>query len=151
VVGPDGVGKSAVALGVLKYVTDRVLFADSVCLYRATDHGDFASFANGLKQAILSSGTNPLSATMNSLIVQRELEMVTPPESEDLILDCLEWKDALLVLDQVDDFLQGDMVKCLALQSFLTRLFQRCQKIKVIAVRWIGTMDGKMSISPADR
>ncbi len=50
-----------------RYLTDREVFADSVYLYRANGRRDCKAFVEGLKDALLQSGNNPVSTQLLAL------------------------------------------------------------------------------------
>ncbi len=137
-VGEDGVGKTSVASAVCKYLVDRDIFDDSVLFLRAKGLKDFKSFLKALERTLLSSSV--LGATMLAVVekdaVRRGADAIYI--EEDAILECLESRKLLLVLDNLDDltskYSEYADETITDLRLFLSRLIQRCPQVKLLVV-----------------
>jgi ABC-type dipeptide/oligopeptide/nickel transport system ATPase component len=136
-VGEDGVGKSAVAAAICKYLSDREMFPDSIVYFRAKGHKDYRSFLSGLLSALLHSGCNSLATRLQALLSTQSngpgaLNLVYP--EEEVIFSCLESLRMLLVLDNLDELVAEYGESHTDFRIFLGRLFEQCPYVKVLVV-----------------
>lgn len=132
-VGRVGVGKSVMAAAVCKYLSDREVFSDAVYFFRANGCRSFESFLKGLINMFLQSGNSAVASHFRSLCDNRELEASLEVSDEEIVIRGVERRDLLLVIDHADDLLD-DATATNAMKSFLTAIFDRSQKIKILMV-----------------
>jgi hypothetical protein len=70
-VGEDGVGKSAVAGAICKYMADREYFTDAITYLKLKGIKDYSAFLIVLKNALLASGNNNVTRKMQELLHQQ--------------------------------------------------------------------------------
>jgi hypothetical protein len=70
-VGEDGVGKSAVAGAICKYMADREYFTDAIIYLKLKGIKDYSAFLIVLKNALLASGNNNVTRKMQELLHQQ--------------------------------------------------------------------------------
>ncbi len=157
-VGEDGVGKTAVAAAICRYMADREYFTDTIVYLKAKGMKDFPAFLSGLKTAILGSGNNVVakrlqelissssnvgggSSSGTSIVANSGLHQINSQNShnqtvfeEEMIFSCLEPMRMLIVLDHLDDLLADFGEAVTDLRLFLTRLFEQCPFVKILNV-----------------
>eukprot|EP01038_Epipyxis_sp_PR26KG_P008817 gene8817-11905_t len=136
--GEDGAGKSSVAAVVCKYIADRELFPDSVVFVKAKKVKDYRSFLRALHQSLLMSGSNAVAKKLHGLSAHNTQQLQTQsnlvyPE-EEVLFSCLEDLKMLLVIDHLDDLLADYGENVTDFRLFLSRLFEQCHHIRVLAV-----------------
>jgi len=119
------------------------MFKDCICFHRGADITAFDLFLSRLKQSIKNSGSNDVASHLKGLEDRLALDkaMVTgssehsPQRSdEDIIIECLEEKEMLLVFDGMDDFLQIGGACTASFNKFLSRIFENAKNVKVLVV-----------------
>ncbi len=163
-VGEYGVGKSAVAAAVCKYLADRDVFSDAIVYVKAKGITEYADFVSQVKHALGNCGVNnavtkraqdllsvsTAAAANNTALVashssestiyatasldQTNVHNQKLMNDEALIFTCLEPFKVLLVLDNLDDLLADYGEAVTDLRLFLSRLFEQCPQIKVLNV-----------------
>lgn len=136
-VGEDGVGKSAVAAAVCKYLADREMFPDSIVYFRAKGIKDYRSFLSGLLHALQNSGSATISGRIQALLSNQRsgygsANLVYP--EEEVIFSCLESLRMLLVMDTLDELIADYGESHTEFRLFLGRLFEQCPHVKVLVV-----------------
>lgn len=136
-VGEDGMGKSAVAAAVCKYLSDREMFADSIIYFRAKGIKDYRSFLSGLLNALQYSGCSSIAARIQGLLSSQSnntssSNLVYP--EEEIIFSCLESLRMLLVMDSLDELVADYGESHTDFRLFLGRLFEQCRHVKVLVV-----------------
>jgi hypothetical protein len=136
-VGPDGMGKSTVAIAATNYLADREIFRDSILFFRAKGLSSYRAFILALHDTIQDSSA--IGDKMSALRSERAQSSKSSSSSssplypeEDLIFACLQPHAMLIVIDHIDDLLSdyqtGDF------RLFLIRLFEQCPNIKILVV-----------------
>jgi hypothetical protein len=136
-VGEDGVGKSAVAAAICKYLADREMFPDSIVYFRAKGIKDYRAFLSGLLSALQNSGSVTISARVQVLLSGQNnnynsSNLVYP--EEEIIFTCLESLRMLLVIDTLDELVADYGESHTDFRLFLGRLFEQCPQVKVLVV-----------------
>jgi hypothetical protein len=132
-VGEDGLGKSAVAAAVCKYLYDREMFRHNILYIRAKGVKDFISFLQALKAGLLASGNASITKKLTELS-QAQAQHSSLIFEEELLISCLAPLKMLIVLDNLDDLLADYGVNVTDMRLFLGRLFEQCAHIKLLNV-----------------
>lgn len=136
-VGEDGMGKSAVAAAVCKYLHDREMPGEIVFI-RAKGVRDFPSFLSAMKSSLIKYGSPAVAEKLSESRLAQSSESKSGLSGviyeEESLISCLGASKMLLVLDNLDELLAdyGDNVTDMRL--FLSRLFDQCPALKVLHV-----------------
>eukprot|EP00428_Durinskia_dybowskii_P077265 CAMPEP_0170354716 /NCGR_PEP_ID=MMETSP0117_2-20130122/257_1 /TAXON_ID=400756 /ORGANISM="Durinskia baltica, Strain CSIRO CS-38" /LENGTH=1034 /DNA_ID=CAMNT_0010608705 /DNA_START=686 /DNA_END=3790 /DNA_ORIENTATION=+ len=134
IVGEDGVGKSAVAATICKYLSDREVFSDSIVYFRAKGHKNYRSFLGGMLNALKGCGCSSISACVLSAVSRQSSSSNLVYPEEEVIFTCLESLRMLLVLDNIDELIADYGESHTDFRIFLGRLFEQCPHVKVLVV-----------------
>ena len=141
-VGEDGMGKSAVAAAICKYLLDREVFQDSIIYFRAKGYKTYRSFLSGLLLSLQQCSCQHIINRLNNITQQQEQQQqlnnsnisnLLYPE-EEIIFSCLEPLKMLLVLDNLDEIVADYGESHTEFRLFLGRLFEQCPNMKVLIV-----------------
>lgn len=149
-VGEEGMGKSAVAAAVCKYLADREVFPDSIVYVKGKGVRDFRTFLLKLRAELQYCGHQPPAAVIMETTTPAAVGLPfnlstssltsfvsTAPSlvlEEDAIFTCLRSLKLLLVLDNFDELLADYGEAVTDLRLFLTRLFDECPNVKLLNV-----------------
>jgi hypothetical protein len=134
--GEDGVGKTAVAAAICKYLADREAFQDSIVYVKSKGMKTYRAFLKNLESALLSSGCESIVKrlqTQRMYAATAGAGNLVYPE-EEIVLNTLQPLRMLLVLDHLDELVTDYGESHTDFRIFMNSLFESCPYVKVLVV-----------------